>query len=257
MTNGRVETGIPELDAMLAGGFLPETANLVEGAPGTGKTTLGLQFIYNGITLYDEAGLVFTFDEHPDQYYKDALSYGWDLRSLEVAGKLRIVTIHPETSMAELERASSMIQEARVKRALVDSVSNFRRLSAAPPDLRHAMYHYVTGLKREGLTTILTQESDQLLGSGSQVDDEFAYLVDSYILLRYVEMDSVMKKALLVLKLRGSDHAKDIRQFEITDRGIEVRSKFEGHEGIMSGTPWRMADSFAEAFVRKRRGSGS
>jgi circadian clock protein KaiC len=66
-----------------------------------------------------------------------------------------------------------------------------------------------------------------------------------------------MKKALLVLKLRGSDHAKDIRQFEITDRGIEVRSKFEGHEGIMSGTPWRMADSFAKAFVRKRQGSGS
>jgi circadian clock protein KaiC len=78
-------------------------------------------------------------------------------------------------------------------------------------------------------------------------------VADSYILLRYVEIESAIRKAVLVMKLRGSDHAKDIRQFEITRNGIEVQSKFEGREGIMSGNPHRMAESFVEAFVKPGR----
>ena len=92
----RVEMGIQEMDAMLGGGFLPETVNLVEGAAGTGKTTFGLQFIYNGITRFDEPGLILTFESFPSQFYQDALSFGWDLRALEDAGKLRIVMTSPE-----------------------------------------------------------------------------------------------------------------------------------------------------------------
>ena len=74
----RVKTGISGLDEMLGGGFLSKTANLVEGAPGTGKTTLGMQFIYNGITRYKEPGLILTFEEFPKQYYYDAAAFGWD-----------------------------------------------------------------------------------------------------------------------------------------------------------------------------------
>ena len=66
----RVKTGITGLDEMLGGGFLPKTANLVEGAPGTGKTTLGMQFIYNGITQFNEPGIIITFEEFPKQYYR-------------------------------------------------------------------------------------------------------------------------------------------------------------------------------------------
>ena len=71
----RVKTGISGLDDMLGGGFLRETANLVEGAPGTGKTTLGMQFIYNGIVQADEPGLMITFEEFPQQYYLRYLPY--------------------------------------------------------------------------------------------------------------------------------------------------------------------------------------
>ena len=72
---------------MLFGGFLPQTANLVEGAPGTGKTTIGMQFIYNGITRFDEPGLIITFEEFPQQYYHDAAAFGWDFGKLEKDGK--------------------------------------------------------------------------------------------------------------------------------------------------------------------------
>jgi circadian clock protein KaiC len=251
----RVAAGIPGLDEMLSGGFLPQTANLVEGAPGTGKTTLGMQFIYHGVAVCGEPGLILTFEEFPQQYYDDAASFGWDFRQMEHEGKLRIVMMSPEVSKADLEqvggRIESLVQEIEAKRIFVDSLSHFERLSSSYSELRSVVYGFVNALKREGLTAVLTRESMALLGEAEEADDAFAFLVDSYTLLRYVEIESAVRKALLVLKMRGSNHDKGIRQFEITSRGIEVRSPFEGREGIMSGSPRRMMDSFVQAFVRR------
>jgi len=251
----RVKTGIPGLDEMLWGGFLPQTANLVEGAPGTGKTTLGMQFIYHGIVACGEPGIILTFEEFPQQYYSSAASFGWDFRQMEREGKLRVVMTSPEVSKVDLEqvggRIERQVREIGAKRILVDSLSHFERLGGDPAHLRATVYGFVNALKREGLTAVLTRENMALLGEAEGVDDAFAFLVDSYILLRYVEIESAIRKALLVLKMRGSDHDKGIRQFEVTSRGVEVRAPFEGREGIMSGSPRRMMDSFVQAFVRR------
>jgi len=251
----RVQTGIKGLDEMLFGGFLPQTANLVEGAPGTGKTTIGMQFIYYGITRFDQPGLIITFEEFPQQYYQDAAAFGWDFGQLEKEGRLKVIMTSPEVSRLDLESVGGMIEtsvaQMGARRVLVDSITHFERLTQDPVELRALEYSFINGLKREGLTSLLTRESPTLLGEAPQEDSDIAFVADSYMLLRYVEMDSMIHKALLVLKMRGSDHAKDIRQFGITDRGVEVRSKFEGREGIMSGNPRLMADSFVEAFVKR------
>ncbi len=251
----RVKTGVPGLDEMLWGGFLPQAANLVEGAPGTGKTTLGMQFIYHGIVACGEPGLILTFEEFPQQYYSDAAGFGWDFCQMEREGKLRVVMTSPEVSKVDLEqvggRIERLVQEIGAKRILIDSLSHFERLSDDPARLRSIVYGFINALKREGLTAVLTRESGALLGEVEGTDDAFAFLVDSYILLRYVEIESAVRKAILVLKMRGSNHDKGIRQFEITPRGVEVQSPFEGREGIMSGSPRRMADSFVQAFVRR------
>jgi circadian clock protein KaiC len=256
----RVKTGIAELDQMLFGGFLPQSANLIEGAPGTGKTTLGMQFIYNGITLYDEPGLILTFEEFPHQYYQDAASFGWDFRRLERENKLRVIMTSPKVSLADLQSVGGTIQitaeKLGARRILVDSLTHMERLSAArSPDqqvkLRATQYAFINALKREGLTAVLTKESSTLFGE-TYSRDNAAFVADSYIMLRYVEIESTIHKALLVLKLRGSNHAKDIRQFQVTPHGINVQAKFEGREGIMSGSPRRtMAESFVKAFVRR------
>jgi circadian clock protein KaiC len=144
------------------------------------------------------------------------------------------------------------------RRILIDSISHFDQLADDPTELRSVVYGFINALKREGLTSVLTRESPVLLGE-EESENTIAYVVDSYVLLRYVEIESAIRKALLVLKLRGSDHAKDIRQFEITSQGLEIMSRFEGQEGIMSGSPRRMAEAFDEAFGprsgdrRKRR----
>jgi circadian clock protein KaiC len=248
----RVKTGIEGLDKMLNGGFLPQTANLVEGAPGTGKTTLGMQFIYNGIVRYDEPGIILTFEEFPQQYYRDAATLGWDFKQLEKDNKLRIIMSSPEVSKADLENIGGRIErlahEIGTRRVLVDSLSHFERLSRDPVELRSIVYSFINALKREGMTSVLTRESPALLGEAESVDEDIAFVADSYVLLRYVEIDSAVYKALLVLKLRGSDHAKDIRQFSVTGQGIQVQDKFVGREGIMSGSPRSMADAFRQAF---------
>ncbi len=250
----RVKTGIPGLDEMLSGGFFPATVNLVEGAPGTGKSTLGMQFIYNGIVKFGEPGLLVTFEQFPEQYYRDAQNFGWDFRRLEREGLLKVIMTSPEILKLDLERVSGMVEQAvmemGVKRIVVDSITHFERLASDPVDLRNMEYSLVNALKRLELTAILTRESPALMGSEIGTYP-LSYIVDSYILLRYVEIDSRIHKAILVLKFRGSDHAKDIRRFEITPGGIEILERFEGREGLMSGTPRRMAESFIEAFVRK------
>lgn len=251
----RVKTGIPGLDEMLWGGLLPQTANLVEGAPGTGKTTLGMQFIHHGIAACEEPGLILTFEEFPQQYYDNAAAFGWDFRKMEKQGKLRVVMSSPEVSKADLEqvggRIERLVREMGAKRILVDSISHFERLNEDPAQLRPLVYGFINALKREGLTSVLTRETPVLLGESEESNDALGFLVDAYVLLRYVEIESAVRKALLVLKMRGSNHDKGIRQFEITSRGIEVRSPFEGREGIMSGSPRRMMDSFVQAFVRR------
>jgi circadian clock protein KaiC len=251
----RVKTGISSLDEMLGGGFLPKTANLIEGAPGTGKTTLAMQFIYNGIMQNNEPGLIITFEEFPKQYYRDANAFGWDFLGLEKKGLLKVVMTSPEVGRLDIESVGGMIEghieKMGARRIAVDSISHFARLTRDPVELRSLEFNFINALKREGLTSILTRENPVLLGESADNSD-IGFVVDSYLILRYVEIESAMRKALLVLKMRGSDHAKDIRQFDITASGFEVQARFEGQEGILSGSPRRMADSFMEAFVQKQ-----
>ena len=249
----RVTTGIKGLDEMLGGGLLRDTANLVEGAPGTGKTTPGMQFIQHGIQI-GEPGLIITFEEFPQQYYHDAAAFGWDFKAWEKQGLLKVVMTSPEASRLDIESIGGIIEthinEMGARRVVVDSISQFSRLTQDPVELRSLEFSFINALKRQGLTTILTRESPVLLGEASE-DSQISFVVDSYIILRYVEIESAIRKALLVLKMRGSNHAKDIRQYDITATGFDVQSKFEGREGILSGSPRRMADSFIEAFVKR------
>ena len=249
----RVQTGIKGLDEMLGGGLLRDTANLVEGAPGTGKTTLGMQFIHNGIQA-GEPGLIITFEEFPQQYYHDAAAFGWDFVALEKQGLLKVVMTSPEASRLDIESVDGMLErhisQMGARRVVVDSISQFSRLTQDPVELRSLEFGFINALKRHGLTSLLTRESPVLLGEDTE-DSQISFVVDSYTILRYVEIESAIRKALLILKMRGSDHAKDIRQYEITETGFEVQSKFEGREGILSGNPRRMADSFVEAFVKR------
>ncbi len=254
----RIPTGIKVLDEMMHGGFIENSANLIEGAPGTGKTTIGMQFIYNGIIDYNEPGLIITFEEFPNQYYRDALEFGWDFKKLEAEGKMKVIFSDPDTALSELAKIDgqfvSLIEEMGIKRVVVDSMTHFESISLNNHDLRDIERKFVNALKRENVTSILLRENDSLLGHVNQVTSKIPFIVDSYFLLRYVEVDSSIQKALIILKMRGSDHQKDIRCFKCTATGIEVESTFSGREGIMSGiTHYTPQDAFVNVFGKKKK----
>lgn len=257
MSEPRIPFGIDALDKMFSGGLLPGSANLLEGAPGTGKTTLGIQFIYNGILKFNEPGLIITFEEFPQQYYHDALQLGWDLKKLEAENKLKIIFSDPHTTLAEFDKMDgelvAIVENMGIKRVLIDSMTHFESIALDPFELREIERRLINALKREGVASLLLRENDTLLGQVTHVTSKIPFIVDTYILLRYVEIDSAIAKALCILKMRGSDHHKDIRCFRITPHGIEVDAKFSGREGIMSGiTHSTPQDAFVNVFGKKK-----
>jgi circadian clock protein KaiC len=239
----RAQTGITGLDEMLNGGFLPGSAVLVEGAPGTGKTTLGIQFLYNGADLFDEPGLLISFEEFPYALYRDAESHGWDLHKLEDEDKLRVVFTSPQVFLSSLQSPVSplnrTILEWNVRRIVLDSVTHFTRLTRNPKELREIYTMVINGLKRENITSVLTSEGNTM-GLRASERSRLAFVVDAILFMRYVEIESAMQRAMLVLKMRGSDHTKEIRCFEIRQGGIVVTDKFEGREGLLTGSPRRI-----------------
>jgi circadian clock protein KaiC len=235
----RVKTGCEGLDQILRGGLLEGSATLVEGSAGTGKTTLALQFIMQGVKE-GQHGVVFTFEQFPEQYYDCAQELGWDLRKLQDEKKLHVIFTTPEAFLDEMDdpegRVAKILAEHGTKRMVLDSITHFEKLSKDIGQLRSIETDIVNGVKREGLTAIFLKENSNVLGKWDVSTNKIPFIVDTYILLRYLEMESEIKRCLMVLKMRGSDHDKDIREYVIDQGGLIVGEKFTGVSGIFLGT---------------------
>jgi len=135
--------GVSGLDEVLAGGVRQGQVLLVEGVPGTGKTTLGLHFIFAGLQA-QEPGLVVTFEEFPRQLYDDALALGWDLRQAEAQGRLRLLSTSPQVFLDQLREAGGLIDtvvaDIGAQRILLDSVSHLAQVTYEPTQLRSLVY---------------------------------------------------------------------------------------------------------------------
>jgi circadian clock protein KaiC len=243
MSRKRVPTGIAGLDDMLSGGFMEGSAVLVRGAPGVGKTSLALQYLVHGATQCGEPGLLISFEEFPQSLHRDARSLGWDLAALEQEGQLHLLFTSPQVLLASLQTPTSplnrLLLENEVRRVVVDSVSHLRRLTDAPQELRHNYNALINAFKREGMTSILIGEESR----ADYVRDErgrLSFVVDVIILMRYIEIESAIQRGIVVLKMRGSDHMKEIRRYEIQPGGLQITGVFEGREAILSGTPYRV-----------------
>jgi len=241
MVHQRVATGVQGLDKMLEGGLLPETVVLLRGAPGTGKTSLAFQFLIEG-ARQGEAGLFITFEEFPEALYRDAESLGLDLRSLEREGKLHIIFTSPEVLLKSLQNPSSdlyeMLLNANIRRAALDSATHFTRLTNDVFELRNIYTSLVNSLRRDRITTLLLSEERRM--NYRRTDrGALSFLVDGIILMRYVEVDSQIQRAVAVLKLRGSDHDRRIRHYHIEEGGLVVGEPFRGRQAILSGISHR------------------
>jgi len=247
----RVKTGIPELDEMLRGGFMEGDAVLVAGSAGSGKTTLALQYLVNGIVKFGEPGVYVTFEQMPDQIYRDAKNFGWDLRKMEDQDLFRLVCTSPDLLLESRGEnlLDEVINEIHPRRIVIDSLSHLE-MFVEKKDLRKEAYRLVSYLKTKGMSSLLIWEAGQMTGTSFSVTEVgLSFLVDCIVALKPVEIESTVRKALVILKMRGSDHDKQLRQFQITSAGIKIESAFSNYEGVMTGSPRRIAsEKFMELF---------
>ncbi len=250
----KISTGVEGLDSMLKGGLLKDSVILFSGSPGTGKTIFGLHFIYEGASK-KEPGLIISFEEWPDKLIRTANSFGWDFATLEKEGKVRFLYFSPVLFHAD-EHAmliKETLKKYNIKRVFFDAVGN---LETALPDAikRRDYIHALTSyFSSQEVTTLLTSEIPELFGAVRLTLEALSGTFDVIVLLRHVEIEGQMKKALSVLKSRGTDHDKEIREFEITTKGIEVKVALKGFENVLAGMARRPpSDIFKDMFGGKK-----
>jgi circadian clock protein KaiC len=230
----RITSGIAELDAMCGGGFYRDSVVLVSGATGTGKTLTATQFL--AALGEQERGLLFAFEESRDQLYRNALGWGVDFPALESNGRLRIVSEYPEIAALEdhLLRIKKHIEEFQPTRVAVDSLSALERISTLRT-FREFVLALTSYLKDKQIAGVFTSTTPSLLGGSTVTEAHISSVTDSIILLRYVEVFGEMRRGVTVLKMRGSQHDRNIREYFIDSQGMHVGEPFRGISGILSG----------------------
>jgi circadian clock protein KaiC len=231
----RITSGNGELDKMCGGGFFRDSIVLVSGATGTGKTLMATMFMAGG-TLNDERCLLFAFEESRDQLFRNAIGWGVDFEQMEAEGKLRVVSEYPETAGLEdhLIKMKAMIEEFKPNRVAIDSLSALERVSTIK-SFREFVIGVTSFIKQQEIAGLYTSTTPSLLGGTSITEGHISTITDSIILLRYVETYGEMRRGLTVLKMRGSMHDKNIREFMIDHQGMHIGKPFRNISGILSG----------------------
>lgn len=218
-----VSTGVRGLDVIMDGGYPRGSTVILEGAPGTGKTTLGMQFLYYGAVHDGEPGIYVTFEEFPDQLYGDMLTLGWDLRQLERQGLLRVVSMSPDVFLEQLIEPGGLVErlirQIDCKRIVLDSISLFRYGAANEEEHRRMLYQLRNILRKLELTSLLIKE----IGASREESSFEAYVSDGYIQLQLKQqMDKYRVRTLELLKMRGRRIREGEHIYRLTDRGVKL-----------------------------------
>ncbi len=223
-----VKTGLPELDTILRGGVPRGSPMLLTGEAGTGKSTLGMQYLYYGAAKYGDRGVYFTYEETPAQLEANAAGFGWDFTDLERRGMLKIhYTPLPEVNAdEELIRMDAAIRQLGARRAIVDSLTMLAQRIGDPSEIRRFVYQLSAMLKSNDCTALITTDPPV----GSQQISRFGVeesIIDGVIVLKTVREKKGRQRYLEVYKLRGVNHSTGDHLMKITPRGIQLFPRAE------------------------------
>ncbi|HUI13369.1 MAG TPA: ATPase domain-containing protein [Xanthobacteraceae bacterium] len=232
-----LHSGIAELDQLLGGGVNTGSSTLVIGPAGTGKSLLTLHYLAAAVAR-GERGALFVFDEELGLLFARAKDLGIDLQAMRESKKLFIEQMDAaELSPGEFShRVRNCVDRENIRTVVVDSLNGYQ---AAMPEEQYLILHIhelLQYLNRQGAATFLTVAQHGMMGDMKQPID-VTYLADSVIMLRYFEALGRVRRAISVIKKRTGSHEDTIREFRITDRGIEVGPALKEFQGVLRGIP--------------------
>jgi circadian clock protein KaiC len=237
---GRISSGVPGLDVLMGGGIGTGEATAILGPSGVGKTISSLRFVTEGITE-GERCLYVTFQDTPDQLVRVAGNFGWDLETALRSGQL--VVQHIPLGDIDLDmltdRIRSHLVDGSIHRVVIDSLAEM--VFACRESQRFpAFTRSLIGLVRStGASLVITSETTTF-GPSPEPLGGVTFLFHNLILMRYIEMDSATGRAVSIVKMRNSDHSKDVFQFTIDTHGPAVGPVLETVTGVLGWSVLRM-----------------
>jgi circadian clock protein KaiC len=236
---GVVSTGLASLDALMSGGIPRGSSTSVLGAPGIGKTLLGLNFLCAGANA-GENGLYVGFYESPARLIAKAQNAGIDLANAIDNGMVQMLWRAPlELFVDELaEQIDQIIREKKIARVFLDGVEGFMQAAIYPERTSEFLTALTILLRARGVTTLLSEELPLFSETiGSRILSVSA-VVENILLLRYFEFDAQIRRLISIMKLRESAYDPGIREFKITQNGLEIGEQLIGIDHTLAGNTY-------------------
>jgi len=233
----RISSGLSELDKMTDGGFFRESILLVSGPTGCGKTLLGITFVAEACKEGRRA-LLLAYEESLPQIIRNAKSWGYDFNVWQEQGLLKIVCLYPEVMPLEhhLYKIKQECDDFKPERLGIDSLSALERIGSV-----RTFREFVMGLtafcKSQEMCSLFTAATPQLTGGSSITETHISTITDIIIALRYVELDGSLRRGLALVKMRGSQHDKNIHEYSIDESGMHIEEPFKNVQNILLGIP--------------------
>src|SRR6202051_2821747 len=226
---GLVKTGIAGLDSILLGGIPRGNVILLQGVTGSGKTLLGLELIYRGITQFNEPGLIWVFETSPDKLIRDAAGFGWNLDEMQEQKKLQVIFTSPQVLEQEMRAPDSLLLETAMemgaRRIFIDGLALLglaSREGEPSRGFRGLLQQLMESFSRENLTALLSLETGKVPDSIAAVEMT-DFLADTVIQLGRERRGRRVQRNLEILKSRGQDFDAGVHTLQITPgRGLEV-----------------------------------
>jgi circadian clock protein KaiC len=232
----RISSGNLRLDAMLGGGLATRSSTMLIGPSGTGKTTLGMQFLAQSTD--DEPGLLFGFYETSARIFSKAKAFNSPIADKITGGQVNILWQAPTDQFLDelADRMLRDIKRRKVKRLLIDGLGGFKKALRSRP-IEPFFSALIHELRSENVTTICTAEVMEIVGPTMTVPLQgLSDVTDNHLLLRFVESNANLFRILSILKVRDSAFDSGLRQLSFTEQGLEVAENSMSARTIMPGS---------------------
>lgn len=229
--------GLPELDALMHGGFPSNSTTLIAGSMGIGKTLMSSYFAVDG-ARHGEKSLFVSFFDSPERVIARARRVGLDMRPEYESGMLEIINEQPAEAEADvlIRRILERIESRGVKRVVLDGLAELEQSIMEVGRRRGFLAALALRLRQLGVTSLFTREVSKVVGTELDFSDSpVAMLAENVLLLRFVELHGRLHRILSILKMRDSKYDSTVREFEVADTGLRVLAPVRSAQGLLTG----------------------